>query len=230
MMNPPLTSKFTLEGGQFHTFGNPQPRATPTGGRLYNPHQKIPIGMVPNQPLMNQFGGGSYNPRQGHGAYQKPRWVAIPQQQSFQGSWGHMMQPRLPFLAMLNLPKLFNLMNDLVCHDPIWPPVPTKIPSDVPKFKGKNGEDPGDHFTTFHLWHSLNSLNDDSIQLILFQHTLMRVAAKWYINLPRGTYGTFNPMVLFFLNHFQLSVCYDVGLEIMSTLHQDKFTHISDHI
>jgi hypothetical protein len=53
-------------------------------------------------------------------------------------------------------------MNDPMCHDLAWPPVPTKIPSDIPKFKGKSGEDPGDHVTTFHLWCSSNSLNDDS--------------------------------------------------------------------
>jgi hypothetical protein len=33
-----------------------------------------------------------------------------------------------------------------------------------------------------------------------------------------------------FLNHFQLPICYDVGLELLSTLHQDTATHISDHI
>jgi hypothetical protein len=125
-----------------------------------------------------------------------------------------MSQPRLPFLATLNLPDLSKLMNDLVCHDPTWPPIPTKLPSDIPKFEGKTGEDPGDHVTTFHLWCSLNSLNDDSIQLRLFQHTLIGVTTKWYIELPRGTYKTFNQMVLVFLNHFQLLVCYDVGIEL----------------
>jgi hypothetical protein len=40
--NPPLYSRFTPEGGQFHTLGNPQPRATPTGGSFYNPHHNIP--------------------------------------------------------------------------------------------------------------------------------------------------------------------------------------------
>jgi hypothetical protein len=37
-------------------------------------------------------------------------------------------------------------------------------------------------------------------------------------------------MVLVFLNHFQLLVHYDVGIELMSTFRQDKSTHISDHI
>jgi hypothetical protein len=57
-----------------------------------------------------------------------------------------------------------------MCHDLTWPPIPTKLPSDIPKFEGKTGEDPGDHVTTFHLWCSSKSLNNDSIHLILFQH------------------------------------------------------------
>jgi hypothetical protein len=67
--NPPLSSEFTPRGGQFHTLGNPQPGGTPDGGNLYNPHHNISTRMVPNQPLMNQFGGGSYNLGLGHGAY-----------------------------------------------------------------------------------------------------------------------------------------------------------------
>jgi hypothetical protein len=117
-----------------------------------------------------------------------------------------------------------------VFHDPTWPPIPTKFPSDIMKFEGKNDKDPGDHVTTFHQWCSLNSLNEDSIRLRLFQCTLIRVAAKWYIELPRGAYGTFIQMVLVFLNHFQLLVRYDADLEILSTLCQDTATHILDHI
>jgi hypothetical protein len=147
----------------------------------------------------------------------------------FPGSLGVDAATLSPFLTTLNLPNLSKLMNDYVCHDPTWPPVPTKLPLDIPKFEGKNGEDPGDHVTTFHLWCSSNSLNDDSIQLRLFQCNLTGVVSKWYIKLPRGTYRTFSQMVLVFLNHFQLLVHYDVGLEIMLTLRQDKATHISDH-
>jgi hypothetical protein len=130
-----------------------------------------------------------------------------------------MSQPCLPFLAMINLPDLSKLMNEPVCHDPTWPPIQTNIPLKILKLEGKNGEDPGDHITTFHLWCSSNSLNENSIRLRLFQHTLIGVTRKWYIELSRGEYGTFNHMVLVFLNHFQLSVRYDVGLELLSTLH-----------
>jgi hypothetical protein len=167
---------------------------------------------------MNQFGGGYYPTRQGHGVYQNPGWSTIPQHQSFLGAWAQMPQPRLPFLATLNFPYFSRLMNDPVHHDPSWPPIPTKLPSDILKFEGKTGEDPGDHVTTFHLWCSSNSLNDDSIHLRLFQCTLMGVAVKWYIELPGGTYKNFNQMVLVFLNHFQLSVRYDVDIELLSAL------------
>jgi hypothetical protein len=127
---------------------------------------------------------------------------------------------------MLNFPYFLRLMNDPVHHDLSWAPIPTNILSDIPKFEGKTSEDLGDHVTTFHLWCSTNSLNDNSIHLILFQCTLMGVAVKWYIEIPRGTYKTFNQMVMVFLNHFQLSARYNVGIEILSAFYQDKATHI----
>jgi hypothetical protein len=167
-------------------YGKPQLGAPLTGGNVYNPHYGIPIGMVPIQPLMNQFGGRYYPTGQGHGIYQNPRWPAIPQHQSFPRAWAQTLQPQVPFLASLNLPDLSRLMNDLVHHDPSWPPFPTNLPSEIPKFEGKTGKDLGDHVTTFHLWCSFNSLNDDSICLRLFQCTLTGVTTKWYIELPRG--------------------------------------------
>jgi hypothetical protein len=100
-----------------------------------------------------------------------------------------MLQPRLPFLSTLNLPELSRLMNDLVHHDLTWPLVPTKIYSDIPKFEGKTGDNPGDHITTFHLWCSSNSINDVSIHLRLFQRTLTGLTTKWYIELPGGGGG-----------------------------------------
>jgi hypothetical protein len=48
--NPPLSSIFTPEGGQFHSLGNPKSGATPYRGNVYNTHQIIPTRMVPNQP------------------------------------------------------------------------------------------------------------------------------------------------------------------------------------
>ena len=73
----------------------------------------------------------------------------------------------------LNLPNLSRLTNDPVAHDPAWPAIPTKLPSNIPKFEGKPSEDPSEHVTMFHLWCSLNSLHQDSICLSLFQCTLI---------------------------------------------------------
>ena len=74
----------------------------------------------------------------------------------------------LPFLETLNFLDLSKLTNDPIRYSSSWPPVPTKLPSNILKFEGKTGEDLADHVTTFHLWCSSNSLIDDSIRLRLF--------------------------------------------------------------
>jgi hypothetical protein len=141
MMNQLQSSKFPPGGGQYYTLGTPQPRSNPfrgsfnnpqlgsnpTGGNFHNPYQNIPAGMMPNPYFTNHPGGGSYNFRQGFGPHQNPGWNAVPNAQSFAGGWVQVSQPRIPFLATLNLPDLSKLMNDLVSHDPTWPPVPTKL-------------------------------------------------------------------------------------------------------
>ena len=157
---------------------------------------------------MGQTGGGHYG--QGHGGNQT--YV----NQKFQGVVHRPHHPRLPFLAMLNLLDLSRLTNDPVTHDPTWPVVPTNIPLDIPKFKGKPGEDPSEHVTTFHLWCSSNLLHQDSICLRLFQCTLIGPSVKWYIELPRGAFALFDDLAMTFLIHFQLPVCYDVGTELLS--------------
>ena len=53
---------------------------------------------------------------------------------------------------------------------------------------------------------------------------------KWYIELPKGAFVLFDDLAMTFLNHFQLPVCYNVGIELLSTFRQDKATHISNHI
>ena len=93
-------------------------------------------------------------------------------------------------------------MTDPMSHDLAWPTVPTKIPSDIPMFEGKVGEDPSEHVTAFHLWCSSNSLHDDSICLRLFQCTLTGPVPKWYIELPRELYAMFDDLSMTFLNHF----------------------------
>jgi hypothetical protein len=58
----------------------------------------------------------------------------------------------MPYLASLNIPDLSKLTNHPVFHDPTWPTIPTKLPSDILMFEGKSGEDPANHIMTFHLW------------------------------------------------------------------------------
>ena len=98
-------------------------------------------------PFMGQMGGGYYPIGQGHGVYSNQPYV----NQYYHGAWNQPAQPRLPFLATWNLPNLSRLMNDHVSHNPTWLVVPSKIPSDIPKFKCKVGEDLGEHITAFHL-------------------------------------------------------------------------------
>jgi hypothetical protein len=125
---------------------------------------------------------------------------------------------------------LSRLTNDPIFHSPVWPAIPAKLPSDIPKFDGKSGEDPNNHVMTFHLWCSSNSLMDDSIHLRLFQRTLTGSAAKWYIELPHASFHDFNSLAMSFLTHFQLPIRYEMGTELLTSLRQTNSVHISDHI
>jgi hypothetical protein len=134
MPNPTLTSGMTSGGNQFSNMGNPPHGVHSSGGNVY-PHmgnsyhiiyssQAVPSVMMPLQPFMDQLGGGYYPIGQGHGVYQNLPRPRVSQSQNFLGAWSQMSQPRLPFMATLNLPELSRLMNDRVCHDLAWPPVP----------------------------------------------------------------------------------------------------------
>jgi hypothetical protein len=45
---------------------------------------------------------------------------------------------QLPFLATLDLPEFSRILNDPILYSPHWPVIPTKLPSDIPKFDGKS--------------------------------------------------------------------------------------------
>ena len=116
-------------------------------------------------------------------------------------------------------------------HQDFWPPMLTKLPSDIPKFEGKAGECPQNHIMTFHLlWCSSNSIVEDSIRMRLFQCTLTGATAKWYIELPQANYPDFNSLAFMFLQYFQLPIRYDKGVEILLSYRQNNTTHITDHI
>jgi hypothetical protein len=124
---------------------------------------------------------------------------------------------QLPFLTTLDLKDLSRILNDPIHHSPQWPVIPAKLPSYIPKFDGKVGEDPKNHVMTFHLWCSSNSLMDESIRLCIFQQTLTGFAAKWYIELPRGFFSDFNTLAMDFLTHYQLPIRYDIGTDILTS-------------
>jgi hypothetical protein len=106
----------------------------------------------------------------------------------------------------------------------------TKLPLYIPKFEAKPNEDLGDCVTTFHLCCSSNLLKDDSIQLCLFQHTLIGSVVKWYIELDRLRYSSFGELAMDFLNHFQLPMRYNDDTELLANFEETKVVHISDHI
>jgi hypothetical protein len=136
----------------------------------------------------------------------------------------------MPYLASLNIPDLTKLTNDPILHDATWPNMPTKLPSDIPKFEGKPGEDPANHVMTFHLWCSSNNIMDDSIHLRLFQRTLTGSSTKWYVDEKSGSHVTFESLAKAFLSFFQLPVHHDTGLELLSEFKQTTAIHITDHI
>ena len=130
------------------------------------------------------------------------------------------MEPnrQLPFLETLDFPDLSKLINDPIRHYPSWPPIPIKLPLDIPKLDGKQGEDPQNHVMTFHLWCSSNSLMDDSVWLRLFQRTLTDTAVKWYIELPQHLFVDFGSLETVFLMHFQLPIRYETGNDLLTSL------------
>jgi len=107
--------------------------------------------------------------------------------------------------------------------------MPTKLPSDIPKFEGNPRKDPTNHVHSFHMWCSSNSIIEDSIYLCLFQHTLTGVDFQWYVDQPRATYSTLETLATTFLSYFQLSFDYDISIELLISFRQNSATHLSDH-
>lgn len=133
-------------------------------------------------------------------------------------------------MATLEFPDLYKLTNDPILHHPVWPLVPVKIPTNILKFEGKTRDGPSSHITTYHLWCVSNSMLDDSNMLRLFPHTLTGNATKWFIELPTSSFCDFGSLVMAFLTHFQLPICYEMGTYILNSSFQETTTHISNHI
>lgn len=100
------------------------------------------------------------------------------------------------------------------------------ILTNIPKFNGKKGEDSGSHITTYCIWCVLNYMVDDSVRLPIFHYTLTSNAAKWYIELSHTLVNSFNTLVMECLKNFHLSIYYDTGTKLLTSLRQDTSTHI----
>jgi hypothetical protein len=122
------------------------------------------------------------------------------------------------------------LTNDPIQHALFCPAIPAKLPSDIPKFNEKHGEDPNNHVMTFHLWCSSKYLMDDSIRLRIFQRTLLGATSKWYIELQHNSFVKFNSLAMAFMTHFQFPIHYETSIDILNSLRQSSSTHISNHI
>ena len=130
----------------------------------------------------------------------------------------------------LNLPDLDRLINDPIHHDASWPAMPTKLPSDIPKFEGLAGEYPSNHVRSFHMWCSSTSITNDSVGLQLFQRTLIGAGSKWYVDQPPSSHTTFATLARDFLFYFQLPLRYDTGIELLTSFCQSSATRLSDHV
>ena len=130
----------------------------------------------------------------------------------------------------VGLPDFSQLINDPIHHDPGWPTMPTKLPSDIPKFEGTAGEDPTNHVHSFHMWCSSNSITDDSVHLRLFRHTLTREDSKWCVDHASSSHTTFATLDKDFLSYFQLPLRYDTGTKLLTSFHKNSSTRLSDHV
>jgi hypothetical protein len=104
-------------------------------------------GEIPTQGMSSNYGNQSAMQNQmktpfigqgHHGFYQNPAqqpnfsWKPGASQNPGPSFHLNPPQPRLPFLETLHFPDLSILLNDPICHDPHWPPMPTKFPSEHP--------------------------------------------------------------------------------------------------
>jgi hypothetical protein len=208
---------YPLHGKENHPAYNAQ---TPQGYANVSHPSSNPIYPSQQQPYVGGPTSYNYPPNPVYG----PTGVPMPHQYHLQ------INRQLHFLATLDLPDLSRLTNDPIFHSPVWPVIPAKLPSNIPKFDGKSGEDPNNHVMTFHLWCSSNSLMDDYVRLCLFQRTLIDSEEKWYIELPHASFHDFNSLAMSFLMHFQLPIRYEMVTELLTSLHQTNSMHISDHI
>jgi len=101
---------------------------------------------------------------------------------------------------------------------------------DIPKFDRNLREKPTTQLIIYHLECLSNSLVHDSIKLCLFQWTMIEDVTKFYINLKKAPYHDYDFLVWTFLNHLYLPSWHYIRTNLLFTLKQDTFTHISSNI
>lgn len=138
----PMPSGASTNPFQAFSFGGGHipPPAPSLGGGLF-PSSGIPLGGMPSQGGANMY-GGAFPPYSGFQSSHPfdPSGSNVPGSSAMSSglnihqsvgqaphNWNSSSQPRLPFLATLNLPDLTKLTNDPVMHLPYWPPVPATI-------------------------------------------------------------------------------------------------------
>ena len=122
-MGAPYSQTQTSQGDTNYTGGNSIPQyQNPHGNPLYNTvPQSSCYTTQPMYIIGNQMMGG---PQSSSGHPSSP--------------WSELGAPKnLPFLAMLDIPDLYKLINDPIFHNLQWPPILHEILTDIPKFDGK---------------------------------------------------------------------------------------------
>jgi hypothetical protein len=153
-------SGMTTRGNPFHSQWNPKQGSTtmPIRSTGDNPSQNL-WNATQAQPFTSYYGSQSMKSQQSqsfyaghkHGYYQnpgqQPKFSWQPSANQIPGSFfpGYIQKPKLLFLATLHFPDFKRLLNNPICHDLDWPPIPTKFPSDILNFEDKPNEVPGDH-------------------------------------------------------------------------------------
>lgn len=82
----------------------------------------------------------------------------------------------------------------------------------------------------YYLRCSLNSLNDDSIHLGIFQWNVIVLWAKWYVELPKDSFNNFNGLITTFITNFELLVYYETDTNLLTSPKKFVSSHISNHI
>lgn len=108
--------------------------------------------------------------------------------------------------------------------------MPNTLPSNIPKFEGNPREDHINYVRSFHMWHSSNSIIEDTIRLRLFQCMPTRDVAKWYVDKPESTHSNFVTLAKYFFTYFQLPLYYDTSTELLASFCQTSATRLSNHV